>query len=68
MLNLTYTYRLKLLQQQSQTYDAWLETSRRVWNFALAERKDWYNSRSCRIDACSIKSDVFKAYLRRWIW
>lgn len=24
---------------------------------ALAERKDWYNSRSCRIDACSIKSE-----------
>lgn len=30
---------------------------RRVWNFALAERKDWYNSRSCRIDACSLKSE-----------
>jgi photosystem II reaction center protein Psb28 len=57
MLNLTYTYRLKLSQQQTQTYDAWLETSRRVWNFALAERKDWYNSRSCRIDACSINSE-----------
>ncbi len=54
MLNLTYTYRLKLTRQQSQTYEAWLETSRRVWNFALAERKDWYNSRSCRIDACSL--------------
>ncbi len=53
MLNLTYTYRLKLTQQQSQAYEAWLETSRRVWNFALAERKDWYQSRSCRIDACS---------------
>jgi putative transposase len=53
MLNLTYTYRLKLTQQQYQTYEAWLETSRRVWNFALAERKDWYNSRSCRMDACS---------------
>ena len=53
MLNLTYTYRLKLTQQQSQTYEAWLETSRRVWNFALAQRKDWYSSRSCRIDACS---------------
>lgn len=57
MLNLTYTYRLKLNQQQSQTYEAWLETSRRVWNFALAQRKDWYNSRSCRIDACSLKSE-----------
>ncbi len=57
MLNLTYTYRLKLTQQQSQAYEAWLETSRRVWNFALAERKDWYQSRSCRIDACSLKHE-----------
>jgi putative transposase len=57
MLNLTYTYQLKLTQQQSQTYEAWLETSRKVWNFALAQRKDWYNSRSCRIDACSLKSE-----------
>jgi len=57
MLNLTYTYALKLTQQQSQSYEAWLETSRRVWNFALAQRKDWYNSRSCRIDACSLKSE-----------
>ncbi|MDF5737565.1 MULTISPECIES: RNA-guided endonuclease InsQ/TnpB family protein [unclassified Nostoc] len=57
MLNLTYIYRLKLNQQQSQTYDAWLETSRRVWNFALGERKDWYNSRSCRIDACRINCE-----------
>lgn len=57
MLNLTYIYRLKLNKQQSQTYEAWLETSRRVWNFGLGERKDWYNSRSCRIDACSLKSE-----------
>ena len=35
----------------------WLETSRNVWNYALGERKDWYKSRSCRINACSIKSE-----------
>src|SRR4028118_2247441 len=57
MLNLTYTYALKLTQQQIQTYEMWLETARKVWNFALAERKDWYNSRSCRIDACSLKAE-----------
>lgn len=57
MLNLTYTYALKLTQQQIQTYERWLETARKVWNFALAERKDWYNSRSCRIDACSLKAE-----------
>jgi putative transposase len=35
----------------------WLNICRGVWNFALAERKDWYNSRSCRIDVASIKSE-----------
>lgn len=42
MLNLTYTYRLTLTRAQQQMYDGWLETARRVWNYALAERKDWY--------------------------
>jgi putative transposase len=36
MLNLTYTYRLKLTQQQAQTYEDWLETSRRVWNESVS--------------------------------
>ena len=35
----------------------WLETSRNVWNYALGERKDWYKSRSCRINACSLKGE-----------
>jgi putative transposase len=35
----------------------WLKTSRKVWNYALGERKDWYKSRSCQINACSIKSE-----------
>jgi putative transposase len=25
-----------------------------VYNYALAERKDWYKSRSCQINACSL--------------
>lgn len=57
MLNLTYTYRLQLTRVQEQTYQEWLETSRRVWNFALAERKDWYKSRSCLINACNFGSE-----------
>ncbi|PSP08597.1 MAG: hypothetical protein BRC54_01155 [Cyanobacteria bacterium SW_7_48_12] len=44
------------LRHRARPYD-WLETSRKVWNYALGERKDWYKSRSCRIDACSIKSE-----------
>ncbi|PSO58762.1 MAG: transposase, partial [Cyanobacteria bacterium QH_2_48_84] len=50
MINLTYQYKLEPTKAQSQTMSDWLETSRKVWNFALGERKDWYKSRSCRID------------------
>ena len=35
----------------------WLEQSRRVYNYALRERKDWMQSRRCRVDACSIESE-----------
>jgi putative transposase len=35
----------------------WLERSRRVFNYALRERKDWMQSRQCRVDACSIESE-----------
>ncbi|MDC0832807.1 helix-turn-helix domain-containing protein, partial [Geitlerinema sp. CS-897] len=56
-INLTYQYKLAPTQQQQQTYDEWLETSRRVWNYALAERKDWYKSRACPIDRCSLRGE-----------
>ncbi|MEO1132482.1 MAG: transposase [Cyanobacteria bacterium J06639_1] len=57
MLNLTFTYRLRPTQEQIQLCDDWLEASRRVWNFALAERKDWYRSRSCSVDRCSLRGE-----------
>jgi len=34
-----------------------LNVCRSVWNYALAQRKLWYNSRSCPVNACSIKSE-----------
>jgi len=37
-------------------FEEWLETHRRVYNHALAERKDWYKSRSCQVNACSLHS------------
>ncbi|WYL97213.2 MAG: transposase [Gloeotrichia echinulata IR180] len=39
----------------------WLEQCRRVYNYALAERKDWINSRTCAINACSIHSEYIIA-------
>ena len=54
MLNLTYEYKLKPTSSQIAIFQDWLEQCRRVYNYALAERKDWYRSRSCRINACSL--------------
>ncbi len=34
-----------------------LDLCRKVWNFALRERKDWINSRKCPVNACSIISE-----------
>src|SRR3569832_1274296 len=57
MLCLTYEFRLKPTKQQQVVFEDWLETNRRVYNYALAERKDWYHSRSCQIDTNNIKSE-----------
>ena len=57
MLNLTYEYKLIPATEQAETIDRWLEICRKVYNFALAERKDWVNSRKCSINACSINRE-----------
>ncbi|PSP04859.1 MAG: transposase, partial [Cyanobacteria bacterium SW_12_48_29] len=41
MINLTYQDKLEPTKAQSQTMSDWLETSGKVWNYALGERKDW---------------------------
>lgn len=56
MFNLTYEFKLKPTRNQINIFQEWLETHRRVYNYALAERKDWYKSRSCQIKACSLHS------------
>ena|SRR5579883_820093 len=54
MFSLTYEFRLIPTQQQREIFQDWLEINRKVYNYALAERKDWYKSRSCQINACSL--------------
>jgi putative transposase len=54
---LTYEFRLKPTKRQQEIFEDWLETTRRVYNYALLERKDWYHSRSCQVDTCSLKSE-----------
>jgi putative transposase len=56
VFNLTYEFKLKPTQSQIGMFEKWLETHRRVYNYALAERKDWYKSRSCQVNACSLQS------------
>lgn len=57
MITLTHCYRIYPDAYQDATLLEWLERSRRVYNYALRERKDWMQSRKCRIDACSINSE-----------
>lgn len=57
MFSLTYEFKLKPTESQISLLEDWLEQCRRVYNYALAERKDWYKSRSCQINACSIHSE-----------
>ena len=57
MLNLTYEYKLIPTNAQRETLDQWLNICRKVYNFALRERKDWINSRKCAINSCSIKQE-----------
>jgi putative transposase len=53
MLNLSYEYKLKPTHEQISEIERTLVICRKVWNYALRERKDWINSRKCPINACS---------------
>jgi putative transposase len=54
MLNLTYNYKLQPTQKQIETIEHNLNVCKSVWNHALYVRKLWYNSRSCKINQCSL--------------
>ena len=57
MFTLTYEFKLKPTSAQVAIFEEWLEQCRRVYNYALAERKDWFKSRSCQVNACSTHSE-----------
>lgn len=54
MLTLTYEYKAVPTVEQIELIEHTLTVCRKVWNFALRERKDWLNSRKCSVNACSI--------------
>ncbi len=53
MLSLTYSYRIYPDLGQEARMLTWMEQCRRVYNYALAERRDWIASRKCAVNACS---------------
>ncbi len=57
MFNLIYEFKLKPTKDKIAIFEDWLEQNRRVYNYALGERKDWFKSRSCQINACSLRSE-----------
>lgn len=62
MLTLTYEYKLKPTKQQIEDIENILTVCRKVWNYALRERKDWVNSRNCKVNACSLEYEyIIKA-------
>jgi putative transposase len=57
MFNLTLELKLKPTVSQIAVFEDWLEQCRKVYNSALKERKDCYNSRKCQINSCSKSSE-----------
>jgi putative transposase len=57
MLTLTYAYKINPTPDQVALIEQTLDVCRKVWNHALRSRKDWINSRKCRVDACSLHSE-----------
>ncbi|WP_237743560.1 transposase [Pleurocapsa sp. PCC 7319] len=54
MLNLTYNYKIQPTTKQIEIIEHNLDVCRAVWNHALYVRKLWYNSRSCKVNQCSL--------------
>ena len=61
MLTLTYEYKLKPTTKQIEELENSLEVCRKVWNYALRERKDWIASRKSPVNACSLRSEYIVA-------
>ncbi|MGL5075264.1 MAG: helix-turn-helix domain-containing protein, partial [Waterburya sp.] len=57
MIARTYEFKLKPTLEQVSIFESWLVACRKVYNYALAERKAWVNSRKCEINACSLSGE-----------
>lgn len=57
MLTRTFEFKLKPTGEQVSIFESWLIGCRKVYNYALAQRKAWVNSRKCEINACSLEKE-----------
>ena len=66
MLTRTYEFKLKPTVEQVSIFESWLVACRQVYNYGLAERKAWVNSRKCEINACSLEQEyIIPAHAKR---
>jgi putative transposase len=57
MLTCNYQFKLKPTKRQIVEIEKYLTAGRKVWNYALAERKDWINSHQNNLDRCSLEKE-----------
>lgn len=57
MLTLSYQFKCQPNKIQIEQIEHSLNVCRSVWNFALRQRKDWYASRKCSVNSCSLKQE-----------
>jgi len=57
LLSLTYTYRIYPDLTQEARMLTWMEQYRRVYNYALTERRDWIASRKCAVNVCNLRQE-----------
>ena len=57
MFTMAWEFKLEPTAEQVSEIERTLNVCRKVWNFALRERKDWLNSRKSPIHACSLNRE-----------
>ncbi len=61
MINFNYEYRIYPKPSQEETLLRWLCVCKRVYNYCLAERKDWIKSRKSPVNQCSLVNEYITA-------
>jgi putative transposase len=57
MINWNYEYRIYPNPEQQKKMLLWLDICKKVYNYAIAERKVWLKSRKSPVNSCSIHSE-----------